>query len=51
MTEDDGRLRVRRELAIVKSRVPYDQYPVLKSFFDHVRAGDDGKIVLAPTNK
>ncbi len=50
-TEEAGRLRIRRELAIVKPRVVLGQYPVLKGFFDHVRAGDEGQVVLAPTKK
>jgi len=49
--EDGRKLHVRRELTIGKGRVPADQYPVLKSFFDQARAGDDGQIVLAPEKK
>jgi hypothetical protein len=44
-------LRVRRELAILKNRVPAGQYPVLKSFFDQSRAGDDGQVILAVDRK
>jgi hypothetical protein len=44
--EEGTTLRVRRELSISKYRLaPYD-YPHLKSFFDQVRTGDDGQVVL-----
>lgn len=45
--EAGGKLRVRRELTILKNRIPADQYPVLKSFFDQARAGDEGQVILA----
>jgi hypothetical protein len=46
-SEDGNKLHIRRDLTIGKSRIPADQYPVLKSFFDQARTGDDGQIVLA----
>ena len=51
--EVDGgaKLRVRRELTILKNRIPADQYPVLRSFFDHARAGDEGQVILAVEKK
>jgi hypothetical protein len=47
----DSRSSIVRELALLKNRVPADQYPVLKSFFDQSRAGDDGQVVLAVERK
>jgi hypothetical protein len=44
--EDGTKLHVRRELVIGKSRIPADQYSILKIFFDQVRAGDEGQVVL-----
>jgi len=49
--EEGTRLRVRRELTIMKYRLPGYQYPALKSFFDQVRSGDDAQIVLGPKSK
>jgi hypothetical protein len=48
---DGTKLRVRREMTIGKIRIPLEQYPVLKSFFDQVRAGDEGQVVLATRKK
>ncbi|MCX6572888.1 MAG: DUF3858 domain-containing protein [Candidatus Aminicenantes bacterium] len=45
------RLRVRRELTILKNRIPAEQYPVLRSFFDQARAGDEGQVILAIEKK
>jgi hypothetical protein len=48
----EGRvLRVRRELTILKNRVPADLYPVLRSFFGQSRTGDDGQVVLGVEKK
>ncbi|MCU0244107.1 MAG: DUF3857 domain-containing protein [Acidobacteria bacterium] len=44
---EDGRVRVRRELTILKPRVPADQYPILRAFFDRTRAAADGQILLS----
>jgi hypothetical protein len=49
--EDGTKLHVRRELVIGQSRVPAYLYPVLKVFFDQVRAGDEGQVVLALAQK
>jgi hypothetical protein len=49
--EDGPRLHIQRDLVIGKSLIPRDQYPVVKSFFAQVRAGDDEKIVLSVENK
>jgi hypothetical protein len=48
---DGTKLHVRRELRIGKIRIPADQYPVLKTFFDQTRAADDGQVVLAAEKK
>jgi hypothetical protein len=48
---DGARLHVRRELTIGKIRIPAERYPVLKSFFDQARAGDEGQVVLAIEKK
>jgi Domain of Unknown Function with PDB structure (DUF3857)/Transglutaminase-like superfamily len=47
--EGDGSrtLSIRRELTILKNKIASDQYPVLKSFFDQARAGDEGQVILA----
>lgn len=45
------KLRVRRQLTILKNRIPADQYPVLRSFFDQARAGDEGQVILAIEKK
>lgn len=44
--EEGAKVHTRRELTIGKYRIASDQYPALKTFFDQVRAGDDGQIVL-----
>jgi len=49
--EAGTKLRVRRELTIMKNRIPADKYPVLKSFFDQARAGDEGQAILAVEKK
>jgi hypothetical protein len=48
---DGTKLRVRREMTIGKIRIPLEQYPVLKSFFDQARAGDEGQVVLGTQRK
>jgi hypothetical protein len=48
---DATRLRVRREMTIGRIRIPLDQYPVLKSFFDQARAGDEAQVVIAAAKK
>jgi hypothetical protein len=45
------KLRIRRELTILRNRIPADQYPVLRSFFDQARAGDEGQVILAVEKK
>jgi hypothetical protein len=49
--ENGSKIRIGREMKILKSRVPGSQYPVLKSFFDQTRAGDDSQIVLSVDKK
>jgi hypothetical protein len=49
--EDRLRIRITRGLTIGKSLIPLPQYPVLKSFFDQTRAGDDSQIVLSVDKK
>ncbi len=45
--EGGSKVRIGRGLMIGRSRIPVSQYPVLKSFFDQTRAGDDAQIVLS----
>ncbi|MGE5740632.1 MAG: hypothetical protein ACM32H_01240, partial [Candidatus Aminicenantes bacterium RBG_16_66_30] len=49
--EGGTKLHVRRDVTIGANRIPPDQYPVLKSFFDQVRAGDDGQVVISAEKK
>jgi len=51
VAEEGGKLHVQRELVIGKIRIPADQYSILKIFFDQVRAGDEGQVVLALDKK
>jgi hypothetical protein len=44
--EDGSKIRIGRELKIGKNLIPVAQYPVLKSLFDQIRAGDESQIVL-----
>ena len=45
---DGTEIHVKREFAILKNQLPASQYPYLKTFFDHVREGDEGQIVISP---
>jgi hypothetical protein len=45
--EDGSKIHVRRGLTVSKSAIPAGQFPVVKSFFDQARAGDDAMIVLS----
>ncbi len=49
--DDGARFHIRREMTILKNQVLPDQYPVLKSFFDQARIGDDGQVVLSVVKK
>jgi hypothetical protein len=49
--EEGAKIHARRELRIGKYRLASDQYSVVKTFFDQVRAGDDGQIVLSSAKK
>jgi hypothetical protein len=49
--EDGTKLHVRRDLVIGQSRIPAYLYPVLKVFFEQVRSGDEGQLVLALAQK
>jgi hypothetical protein len=51
VVEGGTKLHAQRDLVIKKSFFPVDQYPVLKSFFDQVRAGDEEQVVLSVEKK
>ncbi|HSA94746.1 MAG TPA: DUF3858 domain-containing protein [Acidobacteriota bacterium] len=49
--EGGTKVRVHREFAIGKSLIPPGEYPLVRAFFDKVRAADDGQIVLSSRKK
>lgn len=48
---EGSKIRIGRELLIGKNLIPLAQYPVLKSLFDQIRAGDESQIVLSVDKK
>jgi len=46
-----SRLHAQRDLVIKKTYFPAEKYPLVKSFFDQVLAGDEEQVVLATAKK
>jgi hypothetical protein len=49
--EAGTKVRVKREFTIGKCLIPPGEYPLLRAFFDKVRSGDEGQIVLSSGKK
>ena len=45
--EEGSRLHIQRNLTVKKSLFPVNEYPLVKSFFDEVRTGDEEPVVLS----
>jgi hypothetical protein len=49
--EGGTKLHVQRNLTVKKCSFTVDQYGMVRTFFNHVRAGDEEQVILAPEKK